>query len=251
MKGRMAEEDEMGIFIFCSIIAAVGMLAAGIVILFFKEGQVEVGPNRSIVYKNLWTGEAKALGKGLWILIPGVYKKIVEVTLENETSDPQKCTVITGDGVSIDLDYVIYTQKVVEPVKVATEINYEKRRDLILNRIKAYIQDQTTKYSTEDIVIKEGLKTKIKKDLLDEIERAVNQSLTSEVESPWGIKTEIQIQSMDLPEKLKEVVEEAATAEKEGERIRVKAEKAGVPSWLVALGDIVYDVFRTSKGGKK
>jgi len=241
----------MNIFLTISFIVVAGLFTAAVAILFFKEGLIEVSTMRAVVCRNLWDGIPFALDKGMHQIIPGVHKKIKEVTLENEPSDPQRCDVITGDGVSIGVDYIIYTQKVVDPVKAATEINYDKRRDLVINRIKAYFQDQMTKSSTEDFVTKEGLKTKIKQDFLDELEKAINKSLFDDVEGQWGIKIEIQVQNIDLPEKLKEVVEEAATAEKEGERIRVKALKAGVPPWLMAVGDIVYDIFRAKKGGSK
>ncbi|PJA41708.1 hypothetical protein CO177_00940 [Candidatus Wolfebacteria bacterium CG_4_9_14_3_um_filter_37_9] len=248
---EMAEEDVMGIFLVISFVLVAGLFIAAIVTLFFKEGLIEVAPMRAVVCKNLWDGIPFALNKGMHQIIPGVHKKIREVTLENEPSDPQKCDVITGDGVGIGIDYVIYTQKVVNPVKVVTEIDYEKRRGLITDRIKAYFQDQATKYSTEDFIAKEGLKIKIKKDLLNDVENDVNQSLVDGVENQWGIRVEIQVQNIKLPQKLEEVVEEAATAEKEGERIRVKAEKAGVPPWLMAIGDMIYDVVRATKGGNK
>ena len=236
-------------FVIISLILTAGLFVAAIGILFFKEGLIEVNTMRAVVCKNLWTGIPFALNPGMHQIIPGIHKKIMEVTLENEPSDPQICNVITGDGVSVGIDYIIYTQKVVNPVKAATEIDYSKRQSLIVNRIKAFFQDQMTKSSTEDFIMKEGLKTKIKKDFLDDLEKAVNQSLVDNVENQWGIRGEIQVQNIELPEKLKEVVEEAATAEKEGERIRIKAAKAGVPPWLMTVGDIVYDIFR-AKGGK-
>ncbi len=258
----------IGIVIWIALIAVFGALVVAAITLFLKEGLIEVGPKRAVVYKNIWTGKPDALLPGMHQIIPGKHKKLIEVTLENEPSDPSSVTVITSDGTEIDVDYVIYTQQVAggkideedikkAVVKVGTEINYEKRRELAIDRIKARFQDYFSGVPIEDILSRDI--GKVNKKLIEEAEGVVNKYLEKDIEDQWGLKVEIQVQNIRPPEKLSEVAEEAASAEREGERIKVKAEKAGIKDarWVL-IGDALYDVARIflgtgvgSGGGKR
>lgn len=242
--------------VWISIGATYGLFITALIIVLFKEGLIEISPKRAVVYKNLWTGEAHALLPGTHLIIPGIHKRLpLEITLENEPSDPQIVKSFTNDGAEIGVDFVVFTQKIVEDkdetavknaiVKAATAIDYKNRNTLILSRIKAFIQDMAITLSLEDIV-KDG---KLDAKKLKEIEDHINDSLLKSVKEEWGFDVDVQIENIQLPEKAKEVVEEAATAEKEGARIKTKADKAGVdPRWIVA-GDMVYDAIRALKGG--
>jgi len=240
----------MSVLITIALITDAALTMASIIILLFKEGLIEVDPKRAVVVKNLWTGEPRALLPGTHLIIPGRDKKLLEVTLENEPSDPPIMKVFTGDGTEIEVDLVITTQKVLDNpeavVRAGTVIDYKKRSEFVVERIKTYLQDAIIKYKLEDMIKEKNVDKKI----LDEIEAGVNKALKEKVEAEWGIEVEVGIKTIELPEKAKEVAEEAATAEREGERIRIKAEKAGVDPKLIVIGDIIYDALRALKGGK-
>jgi len=244
------KEIKMSILIVASLFATAALTIASIITLLFKEGLIEVNPKRAVVVKNLWTGEPRALLPGTHLIIPGRDKKLLEITLENEPSDPPIMKVFTGDGTEIGVDLVITTQRVLDNpeavVRAGTAIDYKKRSEFVVERIKTYLQDAVIKYKLEDMIRDKN----IDKKTLDEIEASVNQALKEKVETEWGIRVEVGIRTMELPEKAKEVAEEAATAEREGERIRIKAEKAGVDPKLIVIGDIIYDALRALKGGK-
>ncbi|MBI5079356.1 SPFH domain-containing protein [Candidatus Wolfebacteria bacterium] len=242
----------MGTFIVVSLLATVGLLVAAVVILFFKEGFIEINPMRAVVVKNIWTGIPRALKAGAHQIIPGWEKRLVEITLENESSDPQILKVVTADGVEIGVDCVIYTQKVKDDdesiVKVATKINYGQRKQLITERMKVRLQEAFADVYVEKFFSKED--NEKNSQILKQAEKIVNDALVLDVEKEWGVEVNIRIQNIDLPEKLMEATEEMATAAKEGEKIKVKAEKAGVPTYMMVIGDIAYDIARALKGGK-
>ena len=97
----MAEEEKMSVLIVVSLLTMASLLIAAIVILFLKEGFIEVNPVRAVVVKNIWTGTPRALKAGAHQIILGWEKRLVEITLENEPSDPQILKVVTADGVEI------------------------------------------------------------------------------------------------------------------------------------------------------
>jgi len=252
----------MNILLWAAIIAVFGALAAALIILFFKEGLVEVSPKRAVAYKNIWTGKAFALLPGMHQIIPGIHKKLVDlITLENEPSDPEIIKVITADGIQISVDAIIYTQQVgggIEEegelreaiVNVATVIDYEKRRSFIWDRVKTYIQEAVAGIEMDEIFSKDETNKKI----IGKIKRYVNRQLKAKIETEWGIKVEVGIEDIKPPQKLLEVAEEVATAKKEGQKIREKAIEAGVEAELVMIGDIAYDIAiglgTMFKGGK-
>lgn len=238
-----------------------GLFVIMVAVFLFKAGLIEVDPYEAVVVKNIWTGVPRALAAGTHQVIPGWEEQLARVTLKNEPSDPPAVNVITRDAVEIGVDYIVHTQQVADAVKVATVINYEQRNTLIQTRIRGYIQAEMKKYSAEEDLIEiiqvtqaqDGPKEKRRPNMAiaSNIQDAVNVILDNEVLAQWGVKMEIRIQNLILPEKLTEVAEEAATAEREGQRIKDKAQAAGVPSWLMTLGDIAADVTRTLKGGGK
>ncbi len=246
-----------------------GMTAAVIGVLFYKEGLTEVNPVRAVVVRNIWTSKPRALLETDFVT-PGWEKKLREVTLENELSDPPIMKALTQDGTEIGIDLVISTQKIKTypgddektreaVVKAATKIDYSKRAEAILNRIKVYAQDALACCTLEDIVEggeekendekREGKKDKGKRAVIERIESTLKEKLPA-LEDEWGFEVIAEVRNLELPEKAKEVAEEAATAELEGTRIKTKAEAAGIDPRIVMIGDIIYDVARTLKGGK-
>lgn len=253
----------MLIWEFAITAVVVGFFVAMVLSFVFKEGLVEVDPYQAVVVKNIWTGVARGLTAGTHQIIAGWEEKLGVATLKNEPSDPPVVNVITKDAVEIGVDYVIHTQKVVDAVnavKAITAIKYEDRSSLIQTRIRGYLQGKTKDYSAEDDLIevvamvdqngKRVEKRRPNMTLIGDIQQAVNTAL-SEVETEWGIKVDIRIQNLILPQKLMEVAEEAATAQREGQRIKDKADAANVSPWLMTIGDIVADVVKVVKGGGK
>ncbi len=240
------------------LIMVIGLTLATITIIIFKEGLTEVSPKRAIVVRSIWLSTARALMK-TGLIIPGVEKKLVEVTLENEPSDPPIMKALTKDGVEIGADLVIHTQRVVNDkdsvVKAATVIDYGKRTQAILQRIKIYVQDilvgcASNGNSIEGCTLESLIDGETKKEIIKRLEDYVNGKLLSEVKEEWGIEVIIGVRNLELPEKVKEVAEEAATAELEGTRIAEKAKAAGVDPTTVFIGDTIYDAVRALKGGK-
>lgn len=235
------------------IIVVALLFLAAVAVLIFQEGKVEVDPKKSVVYKNVITGNPFAYFAGLHFFIPGLHKRLADVTLQNEPSDPPLTRVITGDAVNVDVDYVIFTQLVINPVLAATKIDFVKRRELIIARIEAFMQNHFLDASMEDIFTAVDSKAVVNKSFVKGIENLINTDLERDVEAEWGICVKAEIENVIPPQKVAEVAEESATAEKEGKRIKTKAEAAGIPAWLSAVGDIFSDVARTRgpKGGKK
>lgn len=250
-------EWAMGIIINTLVIITVILETSAVILLLFKEGLIEVNPMRAVVVKNIWTGKARALKAGMHLIIPGRDKKLLDITLENEPSDPQITKALTSEGIEIGVDWVITTQQVVEDndeaiVNAGTKINYEKRRELIIDRIKVYLQNAVKDFALEQIILNSDKQQTQEK--LKSLEDTINRSIEENIEKEWGIRVKIGIRNIELPAKAKEVAEEAATAEKEGERIHIKAKKAGVDPRFIVVGDIIYDIVRTlqeTSGGKK
>jgi hypothetical protein len=215
--------------------------------IIFKEGMIEVKPNKAVVISNIWSGSTKTLEQGNRIIIPGVQKKLKDVTLENEPSNPDIIKMVTADGTELGVDYVITEQRVVDPGLAVTRINYDKRSELINVRLRALFQDELSGLRMEELLFSNDNSKVLSKEKMKAIEDNVNRAYAAIEADPnkrWVIKVEIQLVNLQLPEKLAEVAEEAATAKKEGQRINVKAKAAGVAPWMMVLGDIIYDIAR-------
>ena len=85
---------------------------------------------------------------------------------------------------------------------------------------------------------------------METTETAVNRKIKDTIEKNWGIEVEIGIENFNLPPKLLEGCRRSATAVTEGERIKIKAQNAGVDVKWVFLGDIITDAIRAYKGEK-
>ncbi len=241
----------MVVFIVLGILIIAGFFAAAVVTLILQEGRVEIDPMQAVVVKNIWTGEASALTQGMHFIIPGISKRLVDVTLKNEPSDPPPAHVSTADGTELGVDYVIYTQQVQNDpaaiVNAATKIDYAKRNEFIKARIEADLESAFIAHNFADI-----WKDALNKTTLQQIQEGVNDELERQTTTQWGINVEIRIQDIDFPSKFQEAAADEATAEKEGSAIKKKAEAAGVPPTIIAVGDIITDFFETfNRKGQK
>jgi len=244
---------DISVIVLAAAVLTWALLISAVAGIIFKEGMVEVKPNREVVVNNIWTGLSVPFSQGTWFLIPGIKKKLKDVTLENEPSNPDITKAVTADGTEIGVDYVITVQCVVKSVLAVTRINYDKRVELINVRLRALFQDELSGLKMEDLLFSDSATEVLSKNKMKEIEKNVNDAyaaLEADEKKSWGIKVEVQLVNLLLPTKLAEVAEEAATAKKEGERIATKAKAAGVAPWVMAVGDILYDLTR-EKSRKK
>lgn len=221
----------------------------------------------AVVYKNQWTGEARAILPGTEFIIPGWEKRLVDVSLKNEPSDPPPTKAITADPIEIEVDYIIHSflipfdpegddaskEKTKQAVvKVATKVDYGERQNAVSNRIQGAIQTAFGNEEFDEIYPKNGdspdAKRSLNKELIKRIADEVNATLAESVEEEWGIHVEIKIENVDFPGKIGEAIEEAVVAEREGRAIADKAEKAGVSPNLIAIGEMVVDGIRALKG---
>lgn len=241
----------MSLEMILAVIAFV-LVVVGILTVLFKEGMVRVAPAEALVYKNIWSGSAHAIMPGTHILIPGVHEQMQTVTLKNEPSDPDITKVVSADPIELGIDYVVYTQRVgvspEEVVKAVTKINYPDRKAAIIDRIEAEFQRA---FGARKLQAFYDESTGLDRTRLNEIESEVNKALRVSVRDEWGIDVEIRLEDIDFPGKIQETAEEAATAEKEGDAIKRKADKAGVPSWLIVIGDALTETFGRRKASKK
>lgn len=238
------------LFFVLLLVIVVAVLLISAIVNLFLSNRIEIGPKRAVVFKNIWSGEAIAFLPGSYNINPIVYKLIdVDITLENEPSDPKQIETMSADGMKTSLDYVIVTQKIPANkesiIKAATEIDYKNREKLINIKIQAYAQNEMVRILVQDIIDE----TKKKDSILQQIEDGINTSLETLL-NDWGIEVKIETTNLILPEKIDEVAEESATAVKEGTRIKDKAIAAGVDPTVMAIIDGIYDVVRTMKGGK-
>src|SRR3989344_5435998 len=75
-----------------------GGLLPVLFVLLFTEYRAEVKPASALVYNNQWTGATNALLPGTHFLVPGVHKRLEEVTIRNEAKNPSNVMLFTGDG---------------------------------------------------------------------------------------------------------------------------------------------------------
>lgn len=242
------------------IIIPIFLVVVAVVIIVFKTGKKEIEPGEALVYKNQWSGKTYSAGAGTIILKPGIEKIVKEkVSLRNEPRDPEPVTITLADGNDITVEYEITTQKIVNPVKAVTAINYDKRDALIDSRIKTYFLDSFVGVSGEELItetktgdkVTKGRKEDFIKKILENAEKEINEQLKREVEENWGIETIIGIERFVLPPKLTEVIGEASTSKHEGERIKTKAEAAGVNPNMAFILDAMSDIVGMWKGGSK
>src|SRR3989338_10932173 len=127
----------------------VGLLLV-VLVLLLTEYRAEVKPASALVYNNQWTGATNALLPGTHFLVPGVHRRLEEVTLRNEARNPSNVMLFTGDGIELEVDYIIRRQQIGYPstdpvlrarfardprllreraVMAATAIDYKNRND--------------------------------------------------------------------------------------------------------------------------
>jgi len=249
-----------------------------ILVLLVMESRREVKPATALVYNNMWTGKTYCMLPGTGFLIPGIHRILErEVSLQNEAQNPSNVTLITGDGIELEVDYIVRRLMVGYPkmpslsdkehrvllgeavVKAVTAIKYAERRDAILTRIVAQLQAALTQYRLDQLFpgtnLGQGQVGKVNKELMTHIEEMVNEALRGDlVTLEWGFWVEMDLEDYNLPDTIRKAREQRSSAEMAGKAIADKAAAAGVDAKWLVVADAIGDIFRgrvTKTGGEK
>ena len=261
-----------GILLFFGV---VGLLLLALTLLL-TDYRVEVKPATAMVYNNQWTGRPGAFLPGTHIMIPFVERRLEEVTLRNEARNPSNVMLFTGDGIELEVDYIIRRQQIGYPstdpvlrarfardprllreraVMAATAIDYKNRNDLIQTRIVAALQQELERHTYNELFpgadITKGEAGKLDERRKNEIEEAVNRELARDpVTQEWGFAIEMDLEDYDLPDRLRRARERKVSAQMEGTALREKAAAAGINPTVFVVADALSDIFRTAKDTK-
>ena len=198
---------------------------------------MEVRPATVVVYNNQWTGKTGAFLPGTHFMVPGVHKRLEEITLRNEAKNPSNVMLYTGDGIELEIDYIIRRQQIGSPtaecaIQAATAINYKERDDKIQTRIVALLQQELEKIRFNDLFLGADLAagdagTK-NNQLKQDIEAEVNKFLARDiVTTEWGFVIQIDLEDYNLPEQLRKAREQKVSATMEGAALKEKLQALG------------------------
>ncbi len=240
----------MGVLIFLAI--TLGAIA--LLILLVTTSRTEVKPGCALVYNNIWTGNPRCVLPGTDFIIPGVHRVLEkEVSLKNEAQNPSNVPLITGDGIELEVDYIVRRMQVGFPgmpefkklsqvdreklkscaVLAVTEINYGDHRDKVLTRMVAHLQSfmekRTYNELFEDADLEKGEPGKVNAQAKDDIETSVNEALKGDIATlQWGFWNEIDLEDYNLPETLRRAREQKASAKMRGQALKEKLTSAGL-----------------------
>ncbi|MBU0999074.1 SPFH domain-containing protein [Patescibacteria group bacterium] len=263
------KEEVMGYLIFFVIVLAL----IAVLVLLVTQSRTEVKPATALVYNNMWTGQPDVVFPGTGFIVPGIHRILErEVSLKNEAENPSNVNLITGDGIELEVDYIVRRLQVGCPnpekttnwedlkkcvIKAVTIINYSGRRDKILTRIVARLQEalqrRTVNELFSEIDVKTGKRGKVNKEVMQTIETEVNTKLRDDiVTTEWGFWVEIDLEDYNLPIVIRKAREQRSSAEIAGSALKEKATAAGVkPEWLI-VGEALSSIFgNRKKGGDK
>ncbi len=253
---------------------ALMLSAIAVLVLLVTEYRTEIRPAIAMVYNNIWTGKTHCALPGTKIIIPGIHRVLRrEVSLRNEAENPANVNLITGDGIELEVDYILRRFQVGYPempgledpaldedklegavIKAVTAIEYEKRRDKVLTRVVAELQESLEKRTLNELFPGTDLKTEttgtIDKNLMEEMEDEVNAALSCDiVTKEWGFWIEMDLEDYNLPIIIRKAREKSSSAEISGRALANKAKAAGIqPEWLV-LAETVSSLLQGQKGG--
>jgi len=262
----------MGYLLFFAFV----LILVAVLVLFVTQSRTEVKPATALVYNNMWTGCVSVLLPGTGFIIPGVHRILEkEVSLKNEAENPDNVNLITGDGIELEVDYIVKRLQVgylgmiaqnvdknlleAAVIKATTKISYAKRRDLALTRIVAQLQNFLEHRTLNELFPEADLETgklgKVDKEVMQTIEDDVNASLRNDIIiTEWGLLTEIDLEDYSLPAVIRRAREQRSSAKIAGNALKEKAEAAGVknPEWFI-LADALSGIFgnKNKKGGDK
>ncbi|MEX2029127.1 MAG: SPFH domain-containing protein [Candidatus Paceibacterota bacterium] len=246
-----------------------------LLVLLVLEARKEVAPATALVYNDIWTGRTYCALPGTVFIVPGIHRVLErEVSLRNEAENPSNVELVTGDGIELEVDYLVRRLQVGYPempdlddpaldrkrlrecvIQAVTAIKYAERRDAILTRIVAYLQESLEKRTLNNLFpgvdLTTGMVGTVDVGVMQIIEEEVKTALLDDlVTQEWGFWVEIDLEDYNLPTIIRKARERSSAAEIAGKAIADKAKAAGVnPEWLVA-GQAIADIFNKGQGEK-
>ena len=241
-------------YMWLLLLLALILMMVAVALLLLTEYRMEVKVATALVYNNIWTGRTGCFLPGTNFLIPGIHKVLEkEVSLKNEAENPSNVSLFTADGIEIEVDYIVRRLQVGWPdmpkyeamstetrehlgecaIWATTRIKYGERRDKILTRVVARLQEALESRTLNQIFLEADLKTGESKCNLIEmvkIEDETNKALLKDiVTTEWGFWVEIDLEDYNLPAIIRRAREKGSSAEIAGRAIKTKLEHAGVP----------------------
>lgn len=151
----------------------------------------------------------RVVGPGWVIIIPHVHS-VERVDLRTQVMDISPQNTITKEQIRLKIDVVVYW-RVVNPFKAIVEVkDYEKA---LMQLLYSEIRNIVGNMSVEDVIAN-----------TDEIENQL-YAMVKAVEDQWGISTkDVQVQSIELPPKLAEAMQQRRAAIDYKRKLETEAE---------------------------
>jgi len=257
---------------------------AAIAMQMFTKQRKEVKPATALVYNNMWTGQPECILPGTDFTLPAIHRDLKEVKLINEVENPSNVKLITGDGVEIEVDYIVRRNQIGWPgmrdysprwpaadkerlrrcaIRAVTAIDYDERRGKILTRVVARLQEAIEHRRLNDLFEKANPKTgeagKIKTEEKLHIEDEVNAALVEDIvgEKGWGFWVEIDLEDYNLPAVIRQARERKSSAKMAGKAMKEQLTAAGVSKGEVGkyaawatIAETIANALRGKKGGE-
>ena len=261
---------------FIMLFIAGVLVILAIIAQLLLNARIEVRPATALVYNDIWSGDTDVVFAGTEFIIPGIHRVLEkEVSLRNEAENPSNVNLVTAEGVDLEVDYIVRHLQVGYPgmpsltdprmdyrrlklcvIQSVTEIDYAKRRDKILTRIVAKLQESVDKRTVNELFpgtdLKTGIVGKLDKGVMEKIEDEVNEALLlDQVTKTWGFWVEIDLEDYNLPTIIAKAREQQSAAEIGGKAIQDKAKAAGVEPIWVLLTDALSNLLGPKSGGGK
>lgn len=140
-------------------------------------------------------------GPGLVFLIPGIQTVANRIDMRVQSSKFLSETTLTGDGVAVTVDAVLFW-RVVDPEKATLQVNNY--------RVAVELAAQTT---LREVIGRMNLAHILTH--LEELDQTLKEIIARKV-LEWGIEAQaVEIRDVSIPEELQEVMSRAAQAERE------------------------------------
>ncbi len=161
-----------------------------------------------------------------WILVLPFIESYTVVDLRTQTVDVPPQSVITRDNVVVTIDAVIYL-RVKDPAKAVLEVDDYKYASRMF--VQAMIRDKVGDMTLEELIARiEDLNASLKEELSKMAER-------------WGVEIiSVQIENVEVPERIKRAMHDMTAAQKEKEARRARAEAMAIE--LTAIKEATKDM---------
>lgn len=226
--------------------------------LSFVGGNVEVEPQHAEVFKNTISGNTHVLLAGTHSIKPWE-KRLKTIELRNKPHDPPATQVKTFDPIEIGVDYAITDFEIPNKKEavnlVFTKIEYDKRLENTIMKIRVFLQNAVGRRSFNAIYVEQQAEEKVEhqvnRDMVTKIEEEVNKELQTLL-SAWGLIVKIQIHNLIVPQAVTNAMEDEVKARHAGKAIRKQADEIGDAPHAkeIIIARTLVDLFNAWKGGK-